>query len=262
MVFGMGGIAAPMSTARGMWVSVYGFALVLLLGLAAMLAYPQQGGQLRTSGWIALGALIGLAWACSLRSFMAEVAAEESGVDWDLTFGYILLPGVVIGALLGWAEVRRRRGEPPQWRLVLAPFLFAAVLFSDPLHLGELFESGIGGGTFGVPAIAILGGFAVSGRGPLWGRCLAGLGFLAGFITWLLVATDVGGPSFSLTTAHGLWVTTLYESLLVCFALAASVPQRTAVAISRPDATATETGLERDPPMLRGWRQPWRTPSS
>jgi hypothetical protein len=38
------------------------------------------------------------------------------------------------------------------------------------------------------------------------------------------VATDVGGPSFSLTTAHGLWASALYESLLVLFALAASVP--------------------------------------
>jgi hypothetical protein len=48
--------------------------------------------------------------------------------------------------------------------------------------------------------------------------------FLAGLVTWLVVATDVGGPSFSLRTVHGLWASALYESLLVLFALAASVP--------------------------------------
>ncbi len=81
----------------------------------------------------------------------------------------------------------------------------------------------------GVPVIAMLGGLAVPGRGPVWGRTLAGLAFAAGFVSWLLVATDVGGPSFSLTTVHGLWASSLYESLLVLFALAASVPHRAPV---------------------------------
>ena len=229
MIWGIGGMAAPTSTPLGMWVSLYGFALVLLFGLAAVLPYAPVRGPTPAQGWVGLGALVGLAWACSLRSFMAEVAADESSVDWVLTFGFILLPGAVIGASLGWAEVRRRRGRLPQWRLVLAPFLFAAVLFSDPLHLGELFQKGIGGGTVGVPAIAILGGFAVSGRGRKWARVVAGAAFLAGFTTWILVATDVGGPSLSLTTAHGIWVSTLYESLLVVFALATSASHRASV---------------------------------
>jgi hypothetical protein len=72
--------------------------------------------------------------------------------------------------------------------------------------------------------IAMLGGYAVSGRGLAWPRRLSGLVFLAGLVSWLVVATDVGGPSFSLTIVHGLWASTLYESLLVLFALAASVP--------------------------------------
>jgi hypothetical protein len=210
----------------GTWVALYGTVFVLLFGLAAVLPHSPVHGPLGPSGWIVLGALAGLAWACALREFMAEVAAADSGVEWGLTFGFILLPGALIGACLGWAEVRRRRGQPQQWRLVLAPFLFAAVLFSDPLHLGELFNEGIGGGTVGVPAIAILGGFAISGRGRLWGRIVAGLLFLTGFTVWLLVATDVGGPSFSFTTVHGIWVSTLYESLLVVFALGTSVAQR------------------------------------
>jgi len=72
--------------------------------------------------------------------------------------------------------------------------------------------------------IAMLGGYALSGRGFAWPRRLSGLVFLAGLVTWLVVAADVGGPSFSLTTVHGLWASTLYESLLVLFALAASIP--------------------------------------
>jgi hypothetical protein len=77
-----------------------------------------------------------------------------------------------------------------------------------------------------VPAIAMLGGFAISGRGPVWGRALAGLWFTVGFAVWLLTAVPVGGKSFALDTAHGLWVSLRYESLLVTFALVASVPHR------------------------------------
>ena len=53
----------------------------------------------------------------------------ESSVDWTGTFGFVLLPGAVIGGLLGWAEYARRTGVRPGRRwLALSPFLFAAVL--------------------------------------------------------------------------------------------------------------------------------------
>ena len=225
LIGGMGGMAAPMSTARGAWVSLYGFVLVLLFGLAAVLPYPPTRRTLGSRGWIALGTLCGLAWACALREFMAQVAGNDSEVQWVNTFGFILLPGATIGALLGWAEHLRRTGGRPRWRwLALAPLLFAAILFSNPLDIGGLLEDGVGAGAIGVPVIAMLGGYALSGRGPIWPRRLSGLVFLAGLVTWLVVATDVGGPSFSLTTVHGLWASALYESLLVLFALAASVP--------------------------------------
>ena len=225
LIGAVGGMAAPMSTARGAWVCLYGFVMVLLFGLAAVLPHPPTRGTLGSRGWIALGTLCGLAWACALREFMAQVVGDDSEVQWVNTFGFILLPGTVIGALLGWAEHLRRTGGRPHWRwLALAPLLFAAILFSNPLDIGGLLEDGVGGGAIGVPVIAMLGGYAVSGRGPAWPRRLAGIVFLAGLVTWLVVATDVGGPSFSLTTVHGLWASTLYESLLVLFALAASVP--------------------------------------
>lgn len=118
-------------------------------------------------------------------------------------------------------------------------------MFQDPLGLLGILEDGIGGAAIGVPAIAMAGGYAVSRRGPAWGRLLAGLACLAGLVTWLFVAADVGGPSFSLTTAHGLWVSTLYEGLLVTFALGAGVPHRTAhpldVAATQSDVTLALT---------------------
>jgi hypothetical protein len=70
------------------------------------------------------------------------------------------------------------------------------------------------------------GGFAISGRGPVWGRTLAGLWFTAALVVWLVTAVAVGGGSFALDTAHGLWVSLLFESLLVTFAVAASAPHR------------------------------------
>jgi hypothetical protein len=72
----------------------------------------------------------------------------------------------------------------------------------------------------------MLGGFALSGRGPVVGRALAGLLFTTGFLVWLVTAVPVGGESFALNPPHGLWVSVLYESLLVTFAVGASTPHR------------------------------------
>ena len=221
----MGTLAAPISTARGAWVCLYGLTLVMLLCLASVLPYQPVRRPSGPLSWVTLGALCGLAWACALRSFMAEVAGADSGVEWGHTFGYILLPGAVIGALLGWAEfLRRIGGGSARHRLAYAPLLFAAVLVPGLFHPGSLFEGGIGGGAIGVPVIAMLGGFAISGRGPVWGRALAGLLFTTAFVVWLVTAVPVGGESFALDTAHGLWVSVLFESLLATFALAASAP--------------------------------------
>jgi hypothetical protein len=225
ILFFMGTIAAPLTTARGAWVCLFGLTLVILLCLAAVLPYPPVRPPSRAVSWGALGALGGLAWACALRSFMAAVAGPKSAVEWGPTFGFILLPGAVIGALLCWAEYLRRTGAgSPRHRLAYAPLLFGAVLLPSLFRPGSFLAGGIGGGAIGVPVLAMLGGFAISGRGPGWGRALAGVGFAAGFVVWLATAVPVGGESFALDTAHGLWVSVLFESLLVTFAVAASVP--------------------------------------
>ena len=47
VIFGMGGMAAPLATPRGAWVSLYGLSLVLLLGLASALPYGSIPGRPR-----------------------------------------------------------------------------------------------------------------------------------------------------------------------------------------------------------------------
>src|SRR3954462_9637459 len=107
------------------------------------------------------GAVVGLAWAASLRVLMAEFAGPESTFDWFGTFEGVLLPGAVVGALLGWAARHQNR-----W-LVAAPLVF--VLFT-PTVLASVFVDGLGGGAIAVPLIGMAGGYALAGRGPRWAR--------------------------------------------------------------------------------------------
>jgi hypothetical protein len=224
MIAGMGGMAGPLGAARGAWVSLFGLSFMLIFCVASVLPYPPVHAPRGAWSFASLGALSGVAWACALRSFMAEVAGKESGVEWVNTWAFILLPGL----LIGWAEYLRRTGGRPRWRLLaLSPLLLAAILvrglIEDPTHM---FEGGIGAGAIAIPVLCIIGGYAMSGRGSLLTRVPAGVVGAATLVVWPLTGTAVGGPSFVLTTPHGLWATVLYDGLLIIFALAASVPQR------------------------------------
>lgn len=55
-----------------------------------------------------VGAVCGLTWAAGFRGWMAELAEGESSssVTW-MTLVLVLLPGTVIGALLGWSAYLR-----------------------------------------------------------------------------------------------------------------------------------------------------------
>ena len=144
---------------------------------------------------LSLGAVCGLAWAASLRGFMAQVAGAESGVSWSGTFGWILAPGVATGVLLAWAEYIRRTGGRRGWRwLALAPLTFAGVLLPGLLDPATMFEGGIGGGAIGVPLYAMAGGYAVSGRGPVVARIGCGALFLTMIPIWALTVPSFGGP--------------------------------------------------------------------
>jgi len=250
-MIGLGSMSGPLSSARGAWVGIYGLILVLLLCLASALPYPTVRPALQSSAFVAVGVAVGLAWACALRAFMAEVAGTESTVDWTNTFGFVLLPAGVAGGLLGWAEYARRRGGAPGWRwLALSPFLLAAVLLrgliEDPAHL---FSGGIGLGALAVPLLGVIGGHALSQRGPVPTRIAAALLGLTALVTWPLVGPDVGGASLAMTSPHGIWAAVLYDGLLVVLMLAASIPQR-ALLISVPShpcvtSTSADTGHAR-----------------
>jgi hypothetical protein len=71
-----------------------------------------RGRGARPATLLALGGLLGVAWAAGLRGTMSLLAGPESTVTWSGTFGWILLPGDAVGALLGWAE--RCCSRPPR----------------------------------------------------------------------------------------------------------------------------------------------------
>lgn len=180
---------------------------------------------------VLVGGLLGLAWAAGLRGFMAQIAQADSSVSWSGTFGYVLLPGLVIGLLLGWAEHLRTTGGRRGWRwLALSPLLFTAVLFSQgPLGLLGVFENGLGGGAIGVPLFGMAGGYAISGRGPRWSRLACGALALTVIPIWALTVESFAGPELAVTTPRGLWVAVYFYSFTAVLALGAAIPHRRTV---------------------------------
>jgi len=168
---------------------------------------------------VLVGAVVGLAWAASLRVLMAEFAGPESTFDWFGTFEGVLLPGLVVGALLGWAA--HLAGQAPRW-LVAAPL--AVVLFT-PSVLLSVFVDGLGGGAIAVPLFGMAGGYALAGRGPRWARWAAGAVALLPVPAWLVAASLVGGP-LALDAPRGAWLAVLFLSLLAVLAFGCALPHR------------------------------------
>jgi hypothetical protein len=184
-------------------------------------------------GLILHGAIFGLAWAASLRGFMMALAGPDSTFSFTGTFGIIIPAGVVVGALLGWAECRRRAGAR-QRLLILAPLLVGIIPLVQPGAIQALLITGDGGAPFALAVLAMIGGYSVSGRGPRWTRIVAGLVSL----TEILVTFLAPKPAtfLSATTPYGAWFATLGSSLFVVFALACSIPMR------RPDTGRDAAG--------------------
>lgn len=181
----------------------------------------------RATALLLVGGVCGLAWAAGLRGMMAELTGTVANVDWELTFGWILAPGVIVGLLLGWAEHRRRSGltRGRRW-FILSPLVFAGVLFSEPTDMGGILKEGGGGGALAVAVVGVAGGYALAGRGPIWARLAAGLVALVPIPGWALTATDVGGPGLALSTPRGAWVAIYFYSFLAVLACACTIPHR------------------------------------
>jgi hypothetical protein len=175
--------------------------------------------------FILTGAVVGIAWACSLRGFMQQLAGADSTFTFAGTFGVIIPAGTVVGALLGWAEYQRRADRQHRL-LILAPLLIGIipVVFTAQLDTGPI----------GLALLGLIGGYSVSGRGWPWVRIVAGIIALAVIpITFLAPKPS---PDLSVTTAHGAWFCTLAASLYACLALASSIP------MYRPAASRDEVG--------------------
>lgn len=171
-----------------------------------------------------MGAVGGLAWASGLRGYMAQIAGSESAVEWYGTFEGILLPGLVTGALLGWAEYARRTGGRRGWRwTALAPLVF--VLATPTVLVSIVSDGGLGGGALALPLFGMAGGYAMSGRGPLWGRILAGVFALAPIPGALILAALIA-PEFSVAAPRGAWLTVLFLSFIAVLAFACAIPHR------------------------------------
>lgn len=198
----------------------------------------------RAASVVGFGALCGLAWASALRSVMSEVAGEESSVHWYGTFVQVLLPGAVVGGLLGrgWQlgpAISRRRVH----LLAASPMLFAAAVFVSPEVLsavlrGEpLLEDGIGGGAIAIPLFAMAGGYAIGGhQRPL--RLVLGIVALVPLPAWA-VAAPVFGDEFALTTPRGLWLAVSFWTLIALLEIASAIPHlalRAAIEPSRWEA--------------------------
>ena len=187
-------------------------------------AVRPRGGQATTRiRFVLVGAVAGVAWAASLRAFMQQLAGPDSTFSFAGTFGIIIPAGVAVGALLGWAEYQRRTGSQHRL-LVLAPLLLGVVPLVQPGAIRALVTTGDGSGPIGLALLAMIGGYSVSGRGPLWPRTAAGVVTLAAVAATFLAPKP--SPDLSVTTAQGAWFATLGSSLFVILALACSIPMR------------------------------------
>lgn len=192
---------------------------------------PGRGARLvreMGSAWgvgrlLVVGGVCGLAWACGLRGFMAQVAGNDSAVSWSGTFGWILLPGTAVGVLLGWSEWLRRTGRRRRSWLACSPLLLAAVLLpglADPAHF---LADGIGGGALAVPVFGMAGGYAIAGPGR-WKRLACTVVALLPIPGWL-IATLTQDPAVGPREA---WVAVYFWSLLAVLYFAAAIPFRRA----------------------------------
>jgi hypothetical protein len=168
-------------------------------------------GRLRL---VLIGALLGLTWAASLRSYMMVLAGLDSTFTFSGTFGILLPSGAATGAALGWAEYQRRAGRRHPL-FIAAPLLLAVIpnVVAGP-DITPL--------TLAVAAM--IAGLAMSGRGPTWTRIVAGVITLGAVLAPYLASKPV--PDLSATTAKGAWAATLLVSLYLTLALACAIPMR------------------------------------
>lgn len=189
---------------------------------------------------ISIGAISGLAWAASLRAYMAEINWSATHVDWAGTFIGILLPGAAAGAALGAATIldaRTPRGRFGLRSCAAAVLLFAVFPLLLPGQLWTLITTGMGGGAVGVALGGLAGGYALGGR-TRWLRIVCAAPATVVVVGVAATVPLIGGSRLGATTPRGAWVMLLVATLLIVLMGAAAIPFRRLGAARSPDADA------------------------
>ncbi len=180
---------------------------------------------------VVVGTFLGLVWGASLRAWMVLLALELSErprFTLAGTFGAVLFPTAVVGALLGAATCDTESSDRHRWRwAILSPLL----LIVGPVIVTEnffatLLKTGMGGGAIGVALIGVFGGYAFSGFGVRWTRRVSG--FLALFLTIASVfpvyfANQALAASLSTSKVSGVL---LFVLLMILLIAGVSAPSR------------------------------------
>lgn len=173
-----------------------------------------------------LGAGLGLAWGAGWRGWMAVLAGEASRFTWSGTFAGILLPATLVGATLGWAEHVRCSGDTGRRRwTALAPLLFVAIPALVQADFVAQLQTGLGTGAIATALIGMLGGYAITGRGPRWAILLARILMAA------LIAATVAGAFLAAaesrqaaTTPSGAYLALTFLAFCGLLAWACAIP--------------------------------------
>jgi hypothetical protein len=143
------------------------------------------------AGRMAVGTFLGLVWGASLRAWMVLLALQGGGqphFTWSGTFGGILLPAALMGAVLGGASHVEASAHSRWWTILSPLLLMVGPLVFTKNFIPTLLTTGLGSGVIGVALIGLLGGYALSPFGAQWTRWLSGL-----FVFLLLAAALVYG---------------------------------------------------------------------
>lgn len=176
---------------------------------------------------VAIGAVSGLAWAAGFRAYMMEIAGPASRFEWFGTVGAILVPGLFVGALFGYAAAMSAAGRRTQiWWIAFGPMLFAIAPMLRPGALTEFLTTGLGGGAVGVALIAIAGGYSLGQVGPIWSRITSGLIAWAGAIAVAATAPLLGTTHLAVSQPRGVWAIILAFSFMAVLMIATSIPLR------------------------------------
>lgn len=178
---------------------------------------------------IVTGAFLGFAWGASLRAWMSLFAllqGDRPHYSWSGTFGGILLPVTLMGAILGGAVYAAKASQRKHWQWsLISPLmlvLIPALVLSD--FIQSLVTTGLGGGTIFVALIGMIGGYALSGLGPRWLRWLAGaVSFLAIFATGIAFFALNGFPAVKFS-ANNAFLGLLFVTLMILLVAGVSAP--------------------------------------